>query len=101
MQFIFLLLISGCTFITDSEHAARLDPDNDGVFWPNDCDDKDPSVGICGDSGQNDTATDTATDTDDSGYIGSSKGRAAMGWRAFTTAKPNITANIYADNAKQ
>ena len=99
MRFIFLLLISGCTFITDSEHATRLDPDNDGVFWPNDCDDNDPTVGICGDSGRNDTATDTATD--DSGYIGSSNSRAAMGWRALTTANPYITATAYADNATQ
>ncbi len=44
-----LLELSGCEFlpfIDDSTYADRFDLDHDGVARPDDCDDKDPSVGI-------------------------------------------------------
>ncbi len=40
-----LATMVGCAWISDSEHAARLDLDEDGVGWPTDCDTGDPEVG--------------------------------------------------------
>jgi hypothetical protein len=40
-----LLLSAGCAFISDDRELKRLDPDGDGVFWPDDCDDADIHVG--------------------------------------------------------
>lgn len=44
-----ILLLSGCIFISDAEHAALLDADGDGeralAFGGADCDDDDPAVG--------------------------------------------------------
>ena len=38
--------VAGCAYITDKDEARRLDPDGDGVGLGEDCDDRDPSVGL-------------------------------------------------------
>ena len=40
------LVLPGCIWIGKDERQARLDADGDGVLWPEDCDDADPSVGL-------------------------------------------------------
>ncbi len=37
-------LLSGCLYLGDRDWDQRLDPDGDGVDFPGDCDDRDPSV---------------------------------------------------------
>jgi len=39
-----LLQGTGCVYIDDETHADRLDWDQDGVSWPDDCDDRDADV---------------------------------------------------------
>ena len=39
------LLAGGCAFVTDADEEKRLDPDGDGVIFPNDCNDDDDQVG--------------------------------------------------------
>ena len=36
--------LPACTMVTLDEYAAGLDPDADGVPWPDDCDNTDPEV---------------------------------------------------------
>jgi hypothetical protein len=38
-------LLVGCAFLTRQDVDERLDPDNDKVLWPDDCDDNDASIG--------------------------------------------------------
>ena len=38
------LLLAGCLLVPSSEHADNLDPDGDGVVWPEDCASDDPTV---------------------------------------------------------
>ena len=38
------MILSACALVSDKTETERLDPDNDGVDWPNDCDDNDPNV---------------------------------------------------------
>ncbi len=38
-----LFLVSGCLWVTDADEALRLDVDEDGLLWPDDCDDGDPN----------------------------------------------------------
>lgn len=40
----FLLLLSGCFYVSADEHSARWDVDQDGMERPEDCDDKDKNV---------------------------------------------------------
>ncbi len=40
------LLISGCPWIGPKLEAERLDPDGDGVAWPDDCDDDDKGLSV-------------------------------------------------------
>ena len=42
----FLLALSGCAFVSEEHKEWRLNPDNDDVLWPDDCNDKDESIGI-------------------------------------------------------
>ncbi len=46
MQFSWILFagLTGCAWISDLDHAARLDQDGDSSPWPHDCDDSDPEV---------------------------------------------------------
>jgi hypothetical protein len=39
------LLLGACAYIGDADEKARLDPDGDGVLFPNDCDDDDAQRG--------------------------------------------------------
>ncbi|MCB9792468.1 MAG: FG-GAP repeat protein [Alphaproteobacteria bacterium] len=39
------LLLMSCAFITTDEREEHLDPDGDGVLFPDDCDDLDPTIG--------------------------------------------------------
>ncbi len=39
-----LLLLTACLLVPDADHAANLDPDGDGVPWPDDCDDADGAI---------------------------------------------------------
>ena len=39
-------LLSGCAFISDVDENKRIDPDNDGTIWLNDCDEDNAEVGI-------------------------------------------------------
>jgi hypothetical protein len=39
------LLLASCAILSDKDEAARLDADDDGVSWPEDCDDEDPDQG--------------------------------------------------------
>ncbi len=39
------LLLSGCFWITDGDHADRMDLDGDGLRYDEDCDDSDAAVG--------------------------------------------------------
>jgi len=43
-----LCLPSACAYISDATEEARFDQDGDGAWWPDDCDDEDPSVGLPG-----------------------------------------------------
>lgn len=46
MKYFFLLFfVTGCITIDDKTEKDRLDPDNDGVLWPDDCDDDNPEIG--------------------------------------------------------
>ena len=38
-------MCSGCAWVTAPEHDQARDRDGDGVLWPTDCDDQDPTVG--------------------------------------------------------
>lgn len=54
-----LAVLLGCPWISDADQAARLDPDGDGVLWPDDCADDDADVfpgakEICDDGIDND-----------------------------------------------
>ncbi|MEC8379769.1 MAG: MopE-related protein [Myxococcota bacterium] len=40
-----LVALSACNFIGDKDQQSRLDPDNDGVLWPDDCNDNNPNIG--------------------------------------------------------
>jgi len=40
-----LLLLASCVYISDDHASWRLDPDGDGVLFPDDCDDEDSQVG--------------------------------------------------------
>ena len=37
--------LTGCAFVGGAAEDVRLDPDGDGVLWPDDCDDTDPDLG--------------------------------------------------------
>jgi hypothetical protein len=39
-----LLALSACVWVGGADETSRLDPDGDGVSWPDDCDDDDASV---------------------------------------------------------
>ena len=39
------LLLTGCIWITDGDHADRLDLDLDGLRYDQDCDDSDAAIG--------------------------------------------------------
>ena len=39
-----MLLWLACTLVPEATYEADLDPDGDGVPWPDDCDDADPAV---------------------------------------------------------
>jgi hypothetical protein len=41
---VFLLFLLACALVSDDDYAQRIDPDGDGVPWPDDCDDEDPAV---------------------------------------------------------
>jgi len=38
-------MCSGCAWVTVAEHDQARDRDGDGVVWPTDCDDQDPTIG--------------------------------------------------------
>ena len=40
-----LIALSACNFIGDKDQQSRLDPDKDGVNWPDDCNDNNPNIG--------------------------------------------------------
>lgn len=40
-----LMSLTACVLITPGDRDQRLDPDSDGVLWPDDCDDHDDQVG--------------------------------------------------------
>ncbi len=42
---LFTLLFGACTLLTEADYQLRLDPDGDGVLFPDDCDDQDATVG--------------------------------------------------------
>jgi len=42
---LFLSLLTSCVYVSDDHASWRLDPDADGVLFPDDCDDEDPQVG--------------------------------------------------------
>jgi hypothetical protein len=42
---LFISTLSACNFLTDKDQESRLDPDKDGVLWPNDCDDSNSNIG--------------------------------------------------------
>ena len=48
MKHTFWLLFSlnGCAFISDENEKMRLDPDGDGIDWPNDCDDDNETIAL-------------------------------------------------------
>ncbi|MBM76498.1 MAG: hypothetical protein CMK59_13915 [Proteobacteria bacterium] len=43
MPFIFFI---GCAFISTEEHSLRLDPDQDGIPWTEDCNEGDPEINV-------------------------------------------------------
>ena len=46
MRLIFTLIaLSACSFIGEKDQKSRLDPDNDGILWPDDCNDNNPNIG--------------------------------------------------------
>ena len=40
-----ILFSSGCAYISDAAEEKRLDPDEDNIEWPDDCDNDNPGVG--------------------------------------------------------
>ena len=42
---LFISTLSACNFLTDKDQQSRLDPDKDGILWPNDCDDSNSNIG--------------------------------------------------------
>ena len=44
ISWILIAGLTGCAWISDLDHAARLDLDGDNSAWPDDCDDSDPDV---------------------------------------------------------
>ncbi len=61
-----LQLAAGCAFISDGEHADRIDADGDGIPWPEDCDDADPAP--CDTGGGATTTAPVTTDLDGDGH---------------------------------
>ncbi|MEL6341823.1 MAG: putative metal-binding motif-containing protein, partial [Myxococcota bacterium] len=45
MKWLWLFVLPGCAFISDSHEDWRLDPDEDGVPVGEDCNDADPQIG--------------------------------------------------------
>ena len=39
MRMALLFFLAGCALVSEDNEKMRLDPDGDGVEWPNDCDD--------------------------------------------------------------